>query len=195
MNRVSVICTVHIEVEPCITVSVLHNILEHFQPDVIFLEMHSTDFDHYFVNCSQHNLESRAVRRFRENHPQVKLIPVDLPAQTADFISDVRRLDQTVGDLSSEYRELMRLDHARKLKHGFYYLSSDYCNEHWLKAYQETAITVKRHVNPECAGIYGRLVESNSVREKAMVESIEKSLRENGPSNCVFLVGAAHRGA
>jgi hypothetical protein len=83
MGSVSVVCTVHEEMGLA-NVSELRAILERIQPEVIFLKVPPAAFDDYYENCSRQNLESKAVREYRQG-PQVDLVPVDLPTPTADF--------------------------------------------------------------------------------------------------------------
>ena len=77
MNSVSLVGTVHDELGRA-NVSELRAILERIRPEVIFLEVPLAAFDDYYVICSRGNLESIAVRRYRDSH-QVKLVPVDRP--------------------------------------------------------------------------------------------------------------------
>jgi hypothetical protein len=195
MSIVSVVCTVHKEAEPGITVSALHAILEGLQPEVIFLETPPAAFDDYYESCADHNLESRAVRLYRERHPEVKLVPVDLRTPTADFFANFERVRQAVRTLSLEYRQLMSLDYDRVRRYGFYYLNSDYCNDHWSNIYAEMTSTLKKLNNPELLEIYDLWNKTHDLREKAMVESIEKYCSANTVARGVFLVGAAHRQA
>jgi hypothetical protein len=83
MTRVSVVCTVHEETGYA-NVLELRAILERIQPEVIFLEVPPPAFDDYYENCGQQNLESMAVRQYRQGH-QVELVPVDLQMQSIEW--------------------------------------------------------------------------------------------------------------
>lgn len=66
MNCVSLVGTVHDELGR-VNASELCAILERIRPEVIFLEVPLAAFDDYYVMCRRSNLESIAVRRYRES--------------------------------------------------------------------------------------------------------------------------------
>src|SRR5882757_8980944 len=121
MNSVSLVCTVHVEMGLA-NVSELCAILECIQPEVIFLEVPPAAFEEYMENCSQQNLESMAVRQYRESH-QVKLVPVDLPTPTGDFFSNFEELRRRIRQVSAEYRRLIKWDEDCMREYGFAYLN------------------------------------------------------------------------
>ena len=65
MNCVSLVCTVHEEMGLA-NVSALRAILERIQPEVIFLEVPPEAFDDFYKICRRENLESKAVRQYRD---------------------------------------------------------------------------------------------------------------------------------
>jgi hypothetical protein len=191
MNRVSLVCTVHDEAGHA-NVAELCAILESIQPEVIFLEVPPATFDDYYGNCSQSNLESMAVRQYREGH-QVELVAVDLPTPSGDFFSNYEELRRRVRRVSPEYRRLMQSDDDCIHELGFAYLNSDDCSELWLRVYKEMLSTIAWLKDSSLLAPYESWVDTNDCRENAMIESIQKYCSRNPFDKGVFLVGAAHR--
>lgn len=192
MNRVSLVCTVHVESGQA-NVSELCAILEGIQPEVIFLEVPPEAFHDYYENCSRENLESKAVRQYREGH-RVKLVPVDLQIQSSDFSDDNNRyLFRRVEAESREYCRLVDSNSANQRDRGFPYLNSEQSRVLWSNIYREIESSIKRMGDVRLAGIYKSWVELNDRRENTMLENILHYCRENTFDRGVFLVGAAHR--
>lgn len=78
-------------------VAELRTILEHIQPEVIFLEVPPAAFKGYFENSQ--NLEAKAVRQYRQGH-QVEIVPVDLPTPSGDFFANYEDLRRRVRQVS-----------------------------------------------------------------------------------------------
>jgi hypothetical protein len=194
MNSVSLVCTVHEELGRANVVA-LRAILERIQPEVIFLEVPPEAFDDFYGNCSRYNLESMAVREYRENH-QVELVPVDLPTPTGDFFSNLEDMRRRIMRVSPEYRRLMQLDDDWIRECGFDYLNSERCGDLWARVYEDIVSAINwMNDDPRLVAIYGSWMEKNDLREKAMMENIQKYCRENTFDKGVFHVGAAHRQA
>jgi hypothetical protein len=192
MNCVSLVSTVHEEMALA-NVSALRAILERIQPEVIFLEVPPADFDDCYENCSRENLESKAVRQYREGR-QVKLVPVDLQIQSSDFSDDNNRyLFRRVEAESREYCRLVDSNSANQRDRGFPYLSSEQSRELWSNIYGEIESSIKRMGDARLAGICKSWVEINDRRENTMLENILHYCRENTFDKGVFLVGGAHR--
>jgi hypothetical protein len=193
MKSVSLVCTVHEEMGLA-NVSQLRAILERIQPEVIFLEVPPAAFDDYYENCSQQNLESIAVRQYRQGH-QVDLVPVDLSTPTGDFFSNFEELRRRIRLVSPEYRRLMQRDEDCIREHGFDYLNSERCSELWVRVYEDIVSTIKWLNDSKLLALYESWTEANDLREKEMMENIQKYCGENMFDTSVFLVGAAHRQA
>lgn len=191
MNHVSLVCTVHEEAERA-NVAELHAILMRIQPEVIFLEVPAASFDEFYGVCSRHNLESLAVRQYR-NARQVKLVPVDLPTPEREFFEDHEHLHNIVSGESSVYRQLLMTDRAHTRTYGFAYLNSEYCDKHWLDAYGEMLNTVRRLGNSRLVSIYESVVRKLDARDAEMMSGILSYCKANAFERGVFLVGAAHR--
>jgi hypothetical protein len=191
MPRVSLICTVH-EESGCASVAELRAILERVRPEVIFLEVPSAAFDDY-ENCSRQNLESMAVRQYRQGH-QVELVPVDLPTPTGDFFSNLEELRRRISQVSPEYRRLIKWDEDCIREYGFAYLNSERCSELWVRVYEDMVSAIKWMNNDlRLCAIYESWKKTNDLRENAWIENIQKYCRGNVFEKGVFLVGAAHR--
>jgi hypothetical protein len=191
MPRVSLICTVH-EESGCASVAELRAILERIQPEVIFLEVPPAAFDDYYENCSRQNLESMAVRQYRQGH-QVQLVPVDLPTPTEEFFSNFEELRRRIRLVSPNYRRLMQWDGDCIREHGFVYLNSEDCSELWLSVYKEIRSTIEWLKDSSLFAPYESWMETNNLRENAWIENIHICCRGNTFGKGVFLVGAAHR--
>jgi hypothetical protein len=191
VTRISVVCTVH-EESGCDSVAELHAILERIQPEVIFLEVPAAAFDDYYENCSQHNLESMAVRQYRQGH-QVELVPVDLPTPAPDFFENYENLRRRIRLVSPNYRRLMQWDDDCIREHGFVYLDSEDCGELWASVYIEMLSTIEWLKDSSLLAPYESWKETNNLRENAWIEDIHKYCGENTWHRAGFLVGAAHR--
>jgi hypothetical protein len=191
MNHVSLICTVHGEIERA-NVAGLHAILARVQPDVIFLEVPEASFSEYYVACSEHNLESRAVNQYRSGRP-VRLVPVDLPTPEREFFEDHEHLHNRVLEESFQYRQLLMTNHARIQKYGFAYLNSDFCDKHWLDTYGEMLAVVRRLGDPRLLSIYDCVVRKLEARDAEMISRILNFCKSSVFEKGAFLVGAEHR--
>jgi hypothetical protein len=169
MHRVSLVCTVHDEAGHA-NVAELCAILESIQPEVIFLEVPPEPLDDFYGNCSQENLESQAVRQYREGR-QVKLVPVDLPTPSAEFFSNIEELRRRIRRVSPEYRRLMKLDDDCIREYGFVYLNSEDCGVLWLSVYKEMLSTIEWLKDSTLLAPYESWVETSDRREKAMIEN------------------------
>jgi len=74
-------------------------------------------FDDYINNGTRRNLESTAVRRYRELQ-DVDLVPVDLPTPEADFFADNEGLYERVAGVHSEVRRSVGSVLARPRRRG-----------------------------------------------------------------------------
>jgi hypothetical protein len=193
MSSVSLVCTVH---EPLgrANVSELLAILERIQPEVIFLEVPPAAFDDHYENCSRQNLESMAVRQYREGRP-VRLVPVDLPTPAREFFENHDQMRETIRAESAEFRQLLASERAHVRAYGFSYLNSEHYSKLTADLDAEMLRTIKRLGNCRLVEIFESGKEKDDLREKAMMENIQKYCRENTFDKGVFLVGAAHRRA
>ena len=191
MNSVSLVCTVHEEAGLASSPE-LHAILAGIRPEVIFLEVPPAAFHDYYVSCSRKNLESSAVRQYRESG-QAKLVPVDLPTPEREFFENTGYMRRSVWDASPEYRQLIRLDSAYLSRYGFAYLNSDHCSKLWFAIYEEMSSTIRKMDDSRLVELYELWNATNDSREDEMMKNVLKYCIENTFDKSVFLVGAAHR--
>ena len=198
MTHVLVVGTYHAE-KGLVTVSRLVAILESIRPDVIFLELPCEALDD-FLNGTRSNLESTAVRRYRENR-EVALVPVDLPEPEAKFFREQQFLTQKIERTSRTYCRLVD-DNAQRIEaFGFAYLNSERASEAWSAIDDEARDTVGWLVEREAVD-HRRVVEAyeswthvNERREEAMLREIVHYSQTQPFTKGVLLVGSAHRGS
>lgn len=191
MNSVSLVCTVH-EEQGLANASELLAILTHIQPEVIFLEVPLAAFDEYYESCSRRNLESNAVRRYRENH-RVELVPVDAPTPEKEFFEDIQHLNLRIREASTEYRQLLNRDSSHLRSQGFAYLNSEVSSKLWSEVYSAIHRTIEIIGDTRLVEINEAWERTNELREKKMIRNIQEYCSGNTFDQSVFLVGAAHR--
>ncbi len=191
MNCVSLVGTVHDELGRA-NASELCAILERIRPEVIFLEVPLAAFDDYYVMCRRSNLESIAVRRYRESH-HVKLVPVDRPTPGSEFFENTEYLRKRIWEDSPGYRQLIALDSACISARGFAYLNSESCGNLWADVYKEMLSTIRRIGDSRLVEIFNSWKETIDLREEEMTKKIQEYLGANTVDRGAFLVGAAHR--
>jgi hypothetical protein len=91
------------------------------------------------------------------------------------------------------YRDQMKTDTNHVVKHGFFYLNSDYNNHHWDDAHLEMERTVERLNDPKLTAYFNLWKRTNANRENAMVQNIQNYCVQNDVTNGLFLIGSAHR--
>ncbi len=193
MKRVSVIGTVH-EEKGRADIPGLLAILERIKPEVIFLEIPSAAFDDQ-VNGDHGNLESTAVRRYRESH-RVDLVPVDLPTPDGAFFAKHRDLCMRVNRTSHDHRRLVDWHSQNVSEHGFAYLNSKDCSDLFSQVHDAILAAIEKDVDHRVlAEIYDLWIRTNELRDKGMVKNIGDHCRQASFSSAAFLVGAAHRQA
>jgi hypothetical protein len=190
MACISLVGTVHAESGLANALELLA-ILERIQPEVIFLEIPSTALDHYLAGIRD-NVESIAVRRYRERH-HVLLVPVDRPEPQEVFFRDARYLFDMVERTSLGYRRVMDRNTHRASVGGFPYLNSDLCIQAWAEIYDEVQAAVEGLGDPRLREIEALWVQTNELRDRTMMRNIEDYCLRNTFEKGVFLVGAAHR--
>jgi hypothetical protein len=191
MKYVSLVGTVHGE-KGLANIPELYAILERIRPEVIFLEMPSTAFIEYFDVGTRWNLESIAVRRYRDLH-NVKLVPVDLPTPEEEFFKKNQYLHKKIEDKSYEYRQLIDW-HSRCVSlYGFSYLNSEHHGIFWSDLHKVILATIESlndHRLVELNELWNKTME---LRDKKMIKNVEEYCRQNAFEKGAFLVGASHR--
>lgn len=191
MKRISLVCTVH-EERGLANVSNLHAILEHLEPDIIFLEVPPEAYNYYYIACSQQNLESKAVIQYRQNR-QVELVPIDLPTPDEDFFRNNRYLFERIEGNSADYRRLMDWYRNYVFDYGFAYLNCDDYGKHHSELNDQIITTIKKIDDKRITELYELWSNTNEHRDNEMMKKIYKYCRENTFKKAAFLIGAAHR--
>ncbi len=196
MTRVLVVGTYH-EEKGLVTVPRLVAILERIRPEVIFLELPSAALGD-FLDGTRSNLESTAVRQYRENR-EVLLVPVDLPEPDEGFFRGKRFLVQKIERTSREYCRLID-ENARCIERsGFAYLNSERSSQALSAIHEEMRDTVEWLADRRAVDhrrvieVYESWTTMNERREEAMLRGIDDYSRLQPFTKGVFLIGAAHR--
>jgi hypothetical protein len=191
MTRISLVCSIHKELGTA-KPSWLCQLLLELKPDVIFLEVSPADFGDFYKTYKRSSLESLAIRQYREGNP-VRLEPVDLNVRTRDFCEQE---DQMFGRILSEspsFRGLTKTHIDRVIANGFFYLNSQYNDNHWDEALLEMQRTVERLDNSDLRAFFDLWKQTNANRENAMLQTIQNFCKQHPLANGLFLIGSAHR--
>jgi hypothetical protein len=191
VKSISLVFTVH-EERGLANVSELCAILERIRPEVIFLEIPPDAFDQFFNTCTRNNLESTAVRLYREIN-SVELVPVDLPAPDDRFFSDYADLQERVENKSHDSRRLLTWYKNYVRDYGFAYLNSEHCSNMWSEIYSDELATIQTLGDQrltKIAELWSRTIE---LREIEMMRNIRHYCRNMSFERGAFLIGAAHR--
>jgi SpoVK/Ycf46/Vps4 family AAA+-type ATPase len=191
MKHISLICTQHQE-NGRANVSELHAILERIRPEVIFLELPPDAFDQFFNTHIKSNLESTAVRLYREGK-NVELVLVDLPESTDQFFNDYEALQTKIDDVGRDSRRLLTWYRNYVHDHGFAYLNSDHCCDMWSKIHSDELAAIQKIGDPSLTRISDLWKKTINLREEEMMRNILQSCNTLSFERAVFLIGAAHR--
>jgi len=178
--------------------SVLLGFLEQYQPEVIYVELPRYAFDsHYGLFYTKSDLESTAVRQYRNNRQYndktpVEVVPVDLPVpeySERDYI----KMFERIANESHHHHRLMD-ENSRDIRDdGFFYLNGERSSQCWAEIYAEWTATVKTINDPELTERFSLWRDMHERRDFAMMNAIYQHCRDHNFERGVFLVGAAHR--
>lgn len=189
MAQVIVVGTVHAE-KGLANVEELVTILEHFQPQVIFLEVPVGHLDEYFAR-PELSLEACAVNRYLVDRA-VPLVAVDRPTPPADFFQNDEQLHREIERRSPQY--CRAIDHHIHLtrEQGFEYLNSYRCMR--LGADFDNAIvsTLREIGDPAQIALHQLWLDTNRLREEEIVTNVERHAAETPFSVGMLLIGVAH---
>lgn len=194
MKNIWLVFTIHKELGFSNAPSLL-KFLNEYQPDVIFLELPHHAFNGFYGLCNpRSNLESMAVRQYREKHPTVKLEPVDI-AVAEDFERDKEELFERLAAESAELSHLLDEMTRDERERGLPYLNSEGCSQRWAKIYAVMETTVDILKDPALTECFESWTSTHEHRDQAMISNIRQYCRKHAFERGVFLVGAAHRRA
>lgn len=169
------------------TVSELHRILNHLQPQVVFLEVPTSGYAGDGMR-----LEDRAIELYRLKN-SVELVPVDLPTPNAEFFRNDEHLHNRVEQSSREFCRLCDWSSAYIRRYGFAYLNSKHSAKLWSDLDQEMIATVAKLADPRLGELLDLRTQIMERRDVEMLTNILKYARETTLERGVFLVGASHR--
>ena len=191
MNRVLLVCSAHRETGYA-TPGELSWLLGRLQPDVIFLEHSSADFNR-FLDGSCGTLEAAAVLQYRSRNA-TGLVPVDLELQQHEELK--RKFDELfdrVGNASAKFVQLDVTHRYHTARGGFAYLNSPLCVALQSEMQNEMRATVANVADRSLEELYALWNITNNCREAAMLNGVEGFARQFPFKKGVLLVGAAHR--
>jgi hypothetical protein len=193
VKSISLVCTEH-EQRGLANVSGLCAILDRIRPEVIFLELPPNAFDQFFKTCTKSNLESTAVRLYRERK-SAELVLVDLPAPDESFFSEYKYLQEKMNNESLDSRRLLTWHKNYVRDYGFSYLNSEHCSKMYSEIYSDELTTIQKLGDQNLKRISDLWGETNDLREDQMMRNILLSCRTMSFERAAFLIGAAHRQA
>lgn len=194
MKNIWLVFTIHKELG-CSNAPSLLKFLNEYMPEVIFLELPHHAFNGFYGLCNpRSNLESMAVRQYREKHPTVKLEPVDI-AVAEDFERDKEELFERLAAESAELCQLLDEKTRDERERGLSYLNSEECSQRWAKIYAVMATTLDILKDPALTKRFESWTSTHEHRDRAMISNIRQYCRNHAFERGVFLVGAAHRRA
>ena len=190
MGRITLVCTVHSEMGLC-NENELIRILEAVGPDVIFEEIHPSDFDSYYRDKSKHTLETRTVGRYLKVRP-ARQVPVDDFVIPEGFPRDMGILFDYVESNNIEYRALVAERDQKTYHLGFRYLNSPEFETLSKRSRESFEKAIALSGSDGLKKILSTWNDLLRRREDSMLANIYDFSRKNLFTEGVFLVGAAH---
>jgi len=191
MHNIALISTSHQEHGKCNSGELLI-IFEKIKPDVIFEEMPALRFNDFYVTGTESSLGSKAIIAYSQNHT-VEHVPVDnciIPKIDMKKIDSVFR---TIGRKNPEYASMTENNYTMTFQHGFRYLNSLECGNHFTKIKLLEMQTLLKLKDRKLLELYGQYYDIQNERVNAMLNEIYDYYKIHKFNNAVFLAGAAHR--
>lgn len=193
MQNIVLIATAHLEKGLCNS-DELFKIIKLINPDVIFDEIPSSDFNAYYETKTLRSLESDAINQYLKSH-DVKIIPVDI-----DISQESSRYQNEISNIFCpifENEDFIKLDNEKEelmIQEGFRYLNSnkflDFLDK---KKVLETQILESEPDKDRLLDLYKLFQKTeHDDRENAMLQKIYNYSRENRYNQALFLLGAEH---
>jgi len=190
MNTISLISTTHKE-KGLANSENLCSILQHINPELVFIELPHNQHTDYFTNFTLRTLESDALNIFRE-HNQVEIFLVDSEAPEAGIFKDIDFLFDNIHRNSQHLDSILEYIHQFTCQYGFPYLNSNKHNEHLTAQKEEEHKTVQRLNDSKLIALYEKWNNIHAQREIEMLNNIQEYSAKHSFVNAVFLVGSAH---
>jgi len=192
MKEITLIGTVHKENGDANPAS-LCEILESIKPEVIFLEVSSNDFNHFYIKRDWQNLESIAIFQYLNFH-EAELVHVDQTKADVSSYMKSQKLHSALDFYSTpEFQKKYDENNKRVSVTGFEYLNSDDYSKVQIELNESDLRTVQKIADPEIASLHSWWLATHAHRENVMLSNIYDYCECNSFKKAVFLVGAAHR--
>ena len=196
MHNITLICTRHDSLGLC-NLSSLYYIIENINPQVIFEELPSSEFDNFYTTKQKSTLESVTITEYKKRHSVIQVLVDSNNIPSDDFFRQYGHLLSKVGcrnDVNGfKYRNLMDLDKDFIFKYGFNYLNSEKYSAINTEIYNTIEATLELLQNERLNTIFNNWKNTNSERESHMLNSIYDYSQANNFSQAIFLIGSAHR--
>jgi hypothetical protein len=192
MPKITLVCSVHAGNGLCNAEELL-KILRAIEPEVVFEEVRSSDFDSYYK--TKRSLEAQAITKYRE-HKFLRQVPVDqfdMPENLAETKREFDRVFDRVDETSQEYLALGKIKDEDACQYGFKYLNSIAFARITARISEIEAKTI---IETGDQGLIRGLEKWRhfiSKRDVAMIDNIYEYCRQHVFDTGVFLVGAAHK--
>mgnify|MGYP001092206003 CR=1 FL=1 len=196
MYNITLIYTRHKESGNCNSI-VLYNIIEQIKPEIIFEELSYTNFDQCYNQMSLVTLESRAIKRYIQNH-QAKQIPVDTFPLPQYYYEELDRMYNKICNSNTihESRVLQNLlKHQSRLEdqYGFQFLNSD-VNDRLFEEINLLTEALLNILNDETLYRIRRLEkEIIERREYEILKNIYDFSIKNLFNQAIVFIGSGHR--
>jgi hypothetical protein len=173
----------------------LYDIIEKVNPEIIFEEFDilRTE-DEYYKNGYYRNrigttVETIAIMKYLENHPNTLHIPVDTyPVE--DF---PKGMYNKISNANQEYANLVEMIFLLSCQQGFSYINSLECNNLFRKIHDIEKEIVKFLNDEILLSEYKSWQSVTDNRENEMISNIYHYSENNRYGNAIFIIGAEHK--
>ena len=191
MHKITLVCSAHRENGFCNAEELL-KILRAIEPEAVFEEIRSSDFDSYYKHRTIQTLETQTITKYAE-FGSFRQVPVDRYEMPTNLDVETQRVFARVEQASQEYRELKQVENDNVYQYGFRYLNSAVCEKLTGRLSEiEEKIVIGTGDQALIRGLekWRHIIQR---RELEMVGNIYEYCRKNAFDTGVFLVGAAHK--
>jgi len=192
MHNIILISSIHSKNGNCDHIELL-KILEKIKPDVIFEEKPPSNYNIFYKDKSQSDLESHAINLYLENHTLTQVLVDDEEIPPRSLLENEFNMLRHILKQSEEYRNLSDTYSDSVSKYGFKFLNSiDFLN---INRALENEIdkTLKDINKDDLFQTRKSMLEWIEKRDNTMMTNIYNYSKHNLFNTGVFIVGAAHR--
>lgn len=185
MAAITLVCTSHSE-RGASTEDALLGILHKLEPEIVFLEVRSSDLAAFATRM----LEARAVQRYSKSR-RVEALAVDEFQMPASFRSNMDSMFAYVEQNSDEYNALAEQRDSTALL-GFEAMNSSEFEALVEKCERSMERSIALSRSNELMSQYSAWTSLLRQREDSMLSNIYRFCRSRPQTHGAFLVGAAH---